>query len=452
MRVRRLVMTGAAAVVLLASACGSRGADEGGVQRLKGQRLEVAAVWSGEEQVNFEKVLRRFERRTGAEVRFTSTGRNIATVLGSRIEGGDSPDVALLPQPGLLGDLARSGALEPIEPVAGPLVGANYAPVWRELGSVDGTLYGVWFKAANKSTVWYRTKAFFDAGVAPPKTWEKFQEVSARLADKGLVPLAIGANDGWTLTDWFENVYLRTAGAQSYERLSKGQLPWTDASVKRALRRLSEIFGRPDWLAGEPAETDFEESVRQVFADPPQAAMVYEGDFVASAIANIGKAKSGEGAQSFDFPAIADSKPALQGGRGARARPLVAGGDVAVLFTDNRAAKQLIRFLATPEAAEPWARSGGFVSPNSNVDPHAYKDTTSQRAAGALANSPVVFDLSDQQPPAFGAIEGQGMREILRKYLTSPVTSPAAVDAVAQRLEEAGTAAKRCERETGGQC
>jgi len=412
----------------------------------------VAGVWDGREAENFGKVLARFKEKTGVEVAFAYETRNIAATLNSRIHQGCPPDVALLPQPSLLADLARRGQIKPIEDVAGDLVRRNYSRSWQRLGRSRGELHGVWFKAANKSSIWYRPAAFSKAGVEPPRTWGELQRAAARLSASGVAPFSVAGADGWTLTDWFENVYLRTAGAQSYERLSKGQLPWTDASVKRALRRLSEIFGRPDWLAGEPAETDFEESVRQVFADPPQAAMVYEGDFVASAIANIGKAKSGEGAQSFDFPAIADSKPALQGGRGARARPLVAGGDVAVLFTDNRAAKQLIRFLATPEAAEPWARSGGFVSPNSNVDPHAYKDTTSQRAAGALANSPVVFDLSDQQPPAFGAIEGQGMREILRKYLTSPVTSPAAVDAVAQRLEEAGTAAKRCERETGGQC
>ncbi len=438
MRVRRLVMTGAAAVVLLASACGSRGADEGGVQRLKGQRLEVAAVWSGEEQANFENVLRRFERRTGAEVRFTSTGRNIATVLGSRIQGGDSPDVALLPQPGLLGDLARSGALEPIEPVAGPLVGANYAPVWRELGSVDGTLYGVWFKAANKSTVWYRTKAFFDAGVAPPKTWEKFQEVSARLANKGLVPLVIGANDGWTLTDWFENVYLRTAGPEKYDQLVSRRIPWTDDSVKDALRTLGQMLGRSEWLAGGVdgvLATTFERSVVETFGQPTpdepdakgRAAMTMEGSFVAANIAHDTRTEVGTDARFFDFPAINKSK-----------KSVIFGGDVAVLLKGSEAGRELIKFLATPLAAEPWAEAGGFISPNRSVDPAAYPDLTTRQLARALVEPGVVrFDLSDLVPASFGATNGQGMYQVLQDWLRNP----ADVDTAAAQLEAAALAA-----------
>jgi len=150
-------------------------------------------------------------------------------------------------------------------------VDANYAPVWRELGSVDGTLYGVWFKAANKSTVWYRTKAFFDAGVAPPKTWDKLEEVSAKLAGKGITPLALGARDGWTLTYWFENVYLRTAGPEKYEQLAGRRIPWTDDSVKDALRTLAKVLGRPECLAGGvdgALAASFEASVVQAFGQP----------------------------------------------------------------------------------------------------------------------------------------------------------------------------------------
>ena len=114
-----------AALATVGLAC--NGSEEATVadQRLRGQQLEVAAVWTGEEQANFEKVLDLFERRTGAAVRFTSTGRDIATALGSRLDAGDPPDVAILPQPGLLGDLVRREALQSIEGVAGRLVDAK---------------------------------------------------------------------------------------------------------------------------------------------------------------------------------------------------------------------------------------------------------------------------------------------------------------------------------------
>ena len=381
-------------------------------------------MWSGEEQANFEKVLDRFERETGAEVRFTSTGRNVGAVLGPRIDAGTAPDVAILPQPGLLRDLVGRGALKPIDAVAGTLVDENYAPVWRRLGSVDGRLYGVWFKAANKSTFWYRTEAFFDAGVAPPKTWEELQGVARDLGRSGVRPLAVGAADGWTLTDWFENVYLRTAGPTMYDRLAGGDMPWTDDSVKHALRTLGQVLGHPEWMVG-GAEgalaTTYEQSVTQTFGDQPQGAMLFEGSFVATNIAKDTEADVGTEAKFFDFPSIAGSK-----------RSVVFGGDVAVLLADNEASRELIRFLATAEAAEPWAEAGGFISPNRSVHQAAYPDVTTRQLARALTEPKTVrFDLSDLLPASFGAADGQGMWKILQDWLKNPSD----VDGTAARLE-----------------
>ncbi|MDQ3679986.1 MAG: extracellular solute-binding protein [Actinomycetota bacterium] len=418
------------ALTMVASACNGSGGDQAANTQLKGQQLEVVAVWSGEEQANFEQVIRRFENRTGAQVRFTSTGRNIATELGPRLRAGDAPDVAILPQPGLLGELARGRELKPVEAVAGTLVDENYAPVWRELGSVDGVLYGVWFKAANKSTVWYRTKAFFDAGVAPPRTWHKLQEVSRRLDEKGITPLAMGARDGWTLTDWFENVYLRTAGPARYDQLANRRLPWTDDSVKEALRTLGQVIGRPEWLLGgvEGAlATSFERSVVQTFGQPPMAAMTFEGSFVAANVAKETRAEVGTDARFFEFPSVNESQ-----------RSVIFGGDVAVLLGDSEASRELIRFLATPQAAEPWAEAGGFISPNRSVDPAAYPDLTTRQLARALTEPGVArFDLSDLVPASFGATNGQGMWKILQDWLRNPGD----VDSTAAQLEAAAAAA-----------
>ena len=418
-----------AALATVGLAC--NGSEEATVadQRLRGQQLEVAAVWTGEEQANFEKVLDLFERRTGAAVRFTSTGRDIATALGSRLDAGDPPDVAILPQPGLLGDLVRREALQSIEGVAGRLVDANYPPAWRQLGSVDGTLYGVWFKAANKSTIWYRTKAFFDARVAPPKTWQKLQEVAQALARSGEKPIAVGAADGWTLTDWFENVYLRTAGPAKYDQLARHEIPWTDESVKHALRTLAQVLGRPEWLAGGAdgsLATTFEQSVALTFGPLQGAAMTFEGSFVAINIAKDTNAKVGSDARFFDFPAIGDSE-----------RSLVIGGDVAVMLNDSQASRELVRFLATPRAAEPWAEAGGFISPNRSVDPAAYPDLVTRQLARALNQPAVVrFDLSDLVPASFGATTGQGMWRILQDWLKNPGD----VEGTAARLEAAAGA------------
>lgn len=414
----------------------------------RAERVVVAAVWSARERERFEEVLRSFAERTGIDVEFAThlpeADRDIGSTLRTLIDEGCPPDVALLPQPGLLRKLAEEDDLRPVDPVAGDLVAQNYSRAWQELGKVEGITYGVWFKAANKSIIWYNANAFEQAGITkPPRDWEALKAAADRLRRTGIPPFAIAGHPdaAWTLTDWFENVYLRTAGRERYEQLASGGIPWTDSSVTRALEALADVFGRSEWIAGGTSgalETTYEESIAKVFADPlnPEAAMVFEGDFVASDLPEA--AEVGVDARFFPFPAIDTSEPTVVGTASAANAVDAAGGDVAVLMTDGSPGEELLRFLATPEAAEPWVRHGGFTSPNQKVSEQAYPDRETGRAARQLASAEsLTFDLTDLLPPEFGSTPGQGMWQILRELLEDPSD----VEGTAQQLESGFRAA-----------
>ncbi|POX38507.1 ABC transporter substrate-binding protein, partial [Streptomyces sp. Ru72] len=177
-----------------------------------GQTVTVAGVWTGSEQKNFQKVLDAFSEKTGAKTQFISTGDNVSTVVGSKIEGGNAPDVVMVPQVGVLQQFAKKGWLQQLSATTEKSVDSNYAPVWKKYGSVDGTLYGLYFKAAHKSTVWYSPDALNQAGVKPPKTYDEMLKAGHTVSDSGLAAFAVAGEDGWTLTDWFENIYLSQAG------------------------------------------------------------------------------------------------------------------------------------------------------------------------------------------------------------------------------------------------
>jgi alpha-glucoside transport system substrate-binding protein len=431
-------------IVPLTADCGAGTARASGTGA--SQRLVVAGVWHGVEAERFARVLEDFEHRTGLRVTYAYETRNIAATLKARIKRGCAPDIAVLPQPGLLGDLARGGQIQPLDARTRGIVARNYGATWRDLATVDGRLYGVWFKAADKSTFWYRPSILKRAGIAgPPQTWDELLAVARRLADHGIRPVAIAGAGPWTLTDWFENLYLRSAGPVPYQRLAEHRIRWTDPSVRRVLGQLGELFGDPR-LVGAPAETletSFEESVGQVFGARPRAAMVYEADFVRNFLPAATLARSGAGraldARFFDFPTVTGGRPGAA----------VVGGDVAVTFSGAAPAQRLMRYLATAAAAEPWARAGGFLSPNRAVGPHAYPDALTRRAAATLAAATTVrFDLSDLQPPAFGATAEQGMWAIFQDFLADP-TDP---DGTARRLERAAAAAWACERAIAGRC
>ncbi|MGI8331853.1 ABC transporter substrate-binding protein [Actinomadura scrupuli] len=417
-----------AALLLAATACGGGKKDDAqpsGGTALKGVTLDIYAVWTGQEQANFKKVLDAFKAKTGATVRYTSTGDNLATVLGSKIAGGQAPDVAMIPQQGVLVEYVKKGWVKPLGPDVVTAMGQNYSKIWQDLGSVDGKLYGVYFKAANKSTVWYRSQAFTDAGITtPPATWPDLVKAAGTLADSGTPPFAVGGADGWTLTDWFENVYLSQAGADNYDKLSKHEMKWTDPTVKTALKTLAEIWGKPNYIAGGPSgalQTDFPKSVTNTFGAPPKAAMVYEGDFVAVNIGKDTKAKVGTDAKVFPFPKVG-AQP-----------PVVGGGDAAAVLKDSPGAQQLVAFLASKEAATIEAKAGGFTSPNKSVDVSSYPDDTQRTIAKALVDvgDGFRFDMSDLAPAAFGGTKGAGEWKALQDFLTKPTD----VDGAAAKLE-----------------
>ena len=404
-----------------------------------GGRLVVAGVWSGSEATEFAKVLRRFGEQTGIGVRYEYETRDIATKLEALSRSGCVPDVALLPQPGTMADLARRGALKPIGAVAGDLVARNYSPSWRALGTVDGTLYGVWFKAAEKSLIWYRPSAFTAAGIAhPPTTWDQLLADAARLRAVGIQPFAIAGHDGWTLTDWFENVYLATAGLRRYQDLAENRIKWTDPSVRAALGQLATLFGDRALIgaSARALNTTFEQSVSDVFGTHPGAAMVFEGDYVRSFLPAGYRPSQ---ARFFSFPTQAPS---------ARA-PIEVGGNVAVLLSNSTAGKRLLRFLATPQAGQVWARGGGFISPNRNLPLSAYPDAISRQLAARVANAATVgFGISDEEPPAFGSDPAQGMWAIFQQFLAHPDN----IDGTTHQLQAGATAAAACEKAVGGNC
>jgi alpha-glucoside transport system substrate-binding protein len=382
--------------------------------------VSILALWTAGEQASFKAVIDGFNQQyPNVNVTYRSAP-DVRPVLSTAIQGGNPPDLAAVPNPGLMRDFQARGALKPIE-FARDTVEQNFSPSWVELASVEDQLYGVFFKGANKSTVWYSKAAFEDAGIEPPEDWDAFLEAAETLKQSGVPAYSIGASDGWVLTDLFENIYLRTAGPEKYDQLTNHEIKWTDPSVKEALTEMAKVLSDTENIFGGTSgalQTDFATSTNPVGKKPPEAAMVIEGDFVAGVIQTQTKAKPGTDFDFFEFPAINDSPPVVMG-----------GGDMIIMFKDNPASRAFLEYLATPEAAEIWVKRGGFSSPNKEVDENAYPDPILKRSAVALAQAETFrFDLSDLTPSAFG---GDAMFRILQDFTSNPDD----VDGTAQKLE-----------------
>ena len=410
------------ALAFVAAGCGGddNGGSAEGSEDVTGD-ISVMAIWGGEEQESFQAVIDGFnELYPNVNVKYTSGGDNLAPLLSSAVEGGNPPDLAAIGQPGLMAQFAEQGAIQSLDDMRDTIV-ESFGESVADVGAVDGTQYGVLFKASNKSTIWYNVPSFEEAGVEAPDTWDDLTATADTLKAAGITPYAVGVDVGWPMTDIFENIYLRVAGAEKYDQLARHEIPWTDQSVKDSLTVMGEIFA-PDNLAGgaeESLQTEMPASVAKVFAESPEAAMVIIGDFAPGVTETTLEPETGYNV--FAFPSIEGSEPAVMG-----------SGDLFVQFKDSPAADAFLEYLTTAEAGEIWASRGGFSSPNVDIDTSVYPDEITRTTAGALAEAEIFrFDMSDLQPSAFGGTPGQGMW----KHLSDFVANPDDIDGTAQKLE-----------------
>jgi ABC-type glycerol-3-phosphate transport system substrate-binding protein len=389
-------------------------------------------IWSASEQKAFESVIAGFNKQyPNVHVTYTSKGNDIPTILATAITGGSPPDVADVAQPGLVKQLVQQNNLKPIT-YAKPTITANFSPAWANLGEVDGKLYALLFKASNKSTLWYNVPVLKQAGVAAPTTFTQMLSAANTIKASGTPAYSLCASSGWTLSDIFENIYLRMWGSAKYDQLSTHQIKWTDPSVTKALQNMAKIVSDSSNLTGGTSgalQTDYPTCVDKAFADPAGGAMVLQGDFVSLELLSATKAKPKTGFNVVPFPTITP---------GPAAHAVETGGDLIITFKDSPAIEAFIKYLATPQAAEIWARLGGFGTGVRNMPASVYPDSiTRTTEAPLLGAKSVVFDLSDQQPAAFGATTGQGIWGILQKFLQKPSD----ISGIQQQLESAATSA-----------
>jgi alpha-glucoside transport system substrate-binding protein len=424
MRYRSVLAALAVALAFAAAGCGG---DDGGNGGAEGSEdvsgsISTMAIWAGEEQESFQAVIDGFEEKyPNVSVRYTSGGDNLAPLLSTAVEGGNPPDIAAIGQPGLMADFAGQNAIKPMDDLREQIVDAFGEDV-ADAGAVDGTQYGLMYKGANKSTIWYNVATFEEAGVEPPESWDDLTQARDTIKAAGITPYSVGVDVGWPITDIFENIYIRSAGPEKYDQLAKHEIPWTDQSVKDALTLMQDVVGQGDNMAGGTdgaLQTEMPDSVAKVFRDDPQASMVILGDFAPGQTETTLEPETGFNV--FTFPSIEGSEPSVVG-----------GGDLFIKFKDSPAADAFLEYLTTEEAAEIWAERGGFSSPNKNLDDSVYPDEITRTTAGALAEAETFrFDLSDLQPAAFGGTPGQG----LFKAFSDFVANPNDIDKITQQME-----------------
>ncbi len=380
--------------------------------------ITITGTWGGGELDTFMKIA----DAAGVKVTFNTT-RDLNAVLATAVKAKTLPDIAILPNPGKLQELAKQGQLRPLSYLSKNDL-KNYAKTWVSLGSYGGKLYGVYFKVANKSVIWYNPKEFKKNGWAVPKTWNELIALDKKIVAAGKTPWSIGSDIGWPLSDWIENIMIRTAGPDLYQKWIDHEIAWTHPAVKKAFQTWGEIVGDPKNLAGGidgTLATTFQNAAVAVFQENPKAYMYYEGDFMGGIVTSqLPNVKLGEDMDFFAFPEI-NPKYGV---------PVVGGADVFVAFSDKPAVKKLMKFLTSVQANE-IAAQNGFLSQNKGVSLNHYPNIVNKNSARILTQAETyVFDGSDLMPSAVG--NQGGFWDACKQY----IQDPSKLDSILAKMEE----------------
>ncbi len=245
---------------------------------LKGETLTIFGPWRGEDEGLIRTVLEYFQDATGVEIKYSSS-ENYEQQIVIDTQAGSPPNIAVLPQPGLIQDLASKGLLTPLGDDTAKWVKDNYGAgqSWVDLGTFkdkDGKpgFFAFPYKADVKSLVWYSPDNFEEAGYKVPKTQEELAELEKKIIADGGTPWCIGLGSGgatgWPATDWVEDIMLRTQPPETYDKWVKNEIPFNDPAVVNAI----DIFGKiatddkmVDGGAKAVAATDFRDSPKGLF-------------------------------------------------------------------------------------------------------------------------------------------------------------------------------------------
>ncbi|MFF2044649.1 ABC transporter substrate-binding protein [Kitasatospora sp. NPDC058170] len=419
-RRRPIAVPALLAALALTAACSnsssSSGGGSGGTQTLagdcakyqpyaghSGSTVTVFASILSPESDNLEKSWSEFAKCTGIKISYEGSN-DFESQLPVRVTGGNAPDFAIIPQPGLLAQMVKSGkVVKPPEQTA-----ANqdrWSPVWKTYGSVNGTFYAAPMSANMKSLVWYSPKAFKQAGYEVPKTWADLMALSDRIAKAGATKpwcggIASGTATGWPATDWLEEVVLGTYGGEVYDQWVSHKVKFSDEKITTAMRTIADWMQNPAWVNGgygdvkSIATTTFQDAGAPILTG--KCAMLQQASFYKAQWPKDTKVGPDGDIFAFHLPAVNPAVP----------NPVEGGGEFLTAFASRPEVQAVQNYLSSADWASSRVRTAtGWVSANQGVDKSLYTDPIDRLSADALTDPAATFrfDGSDLMPAAVGA-------------------------------------------------
>jgi alpha-glucoside transport system substrate-binding protein len=385
------------AAALSLTACGGGGSGGGD--------SKTVTIWSSVDQPvqdGLEKALVAKLKAQGEDITIDwQKVENINQLIITKIQAGDTPDIALVPQPGVVQQMNQLGAIKPLDDAVDmDSLKQTMVPGSLEAGTIDSKLYGLLVSANVKGLVFYPKKAWDKAGYKAPDDIAGLEQLTDQIKSDGGTPWCMGIESdtatGWPATDWFETLIAKYSGADVYNQWVKGDVKFDSSQVKQAADEFSKLlFTDGNTLGGQAAiaSTNFGTAGTPMFQDPPKCWMYNQGSFITGFFPKSVTKDLDANVGVFGFP------PATAGGD----NPVTGGGDMMTMLNDSDNVKTVVKDLSETDIGNDAAPTSSFISPHNDFNVKLYPNKLTQQIAGVLYDATVfLFDASDQMPAEVG--------------------------------------------------
>ena len=396
---RRRALMGVAATAVMSmglAACGGGGSG--------GSDDETVTIWTSMDQPivdGLEKSLAEKADAAGIEVEWERV-TDINTLIMTKLNASDAPDIAVIPQPGVVANMQARNGIQPLDDVLDmAALEESMLPGIIDAGTVEDEYYGLQINASVKSLVFYPKKAWDKAGYKAPESLDELVDLTEQIKADGGTPWCVGIESdtatGWPATDWFEDLVMKQAGEDVYNQWITNEIPFNDPAIVEAGEYIDELwFTEGNVLGGREAiaSTNFGAAGTPMFDAEPGCWLLKQGTFITTFFPDNVQANLDEEVGVFGFP------PAETGGD----NPVLGAGDLATMLSDDEDTKEVMKMLAETDTGAEAAKTGAYLSPHADFDPSGYPNEIMKTAAEvATSGSAFLFDGSDQMPGEVGA-------------------------------------------------
>jgi len=424
MTIRKLVLVLGAATTLVVAATGCS-------SNKAGSDTKNITIWSSMDQPVIDGLSAKLNpeaKAMGITVKWQKID-NINQIILTKIQSNDPPDIALLPQPGIIKDLATKHKIIPLDDVLDmSTLQGNMTAGTLDVAKVDGKIYGLMVAMNVKGLVFYPKKAFEAGGYTAPKTIDEMNALADKMRADGKTPWCLGIESntatGWPATDWFENLVLKYGGIDAYNQWITHAVKFDSPVVRQAATEFQTVAFTPGNVLGGRkaiASNNFGTAGNAMFDAKPGCMMYMQGSFITGFFPKAVQSDLDNQVGVFGFP------PATAGGD----NPVEGGGDTASIYKDSASARAVMKLLAATDLGTTAAGNGSsFISPHKDFPLTSYPLKLTQATAQiAYSATGFGFDASDAMPGVVGS--GSFWKE-----MTAWISGQESIDQALKKIDE----------------